>query len=104
VKELVAEAGARVLDREVRVASLDYSQPSLTFYTARRVERLHSAEAAAEFLSFEIESYLFVPAPLWEEKLAGRVPGARVVARRYDFYRNCDILAVTSASSAPGGR
>jgi 4-amino-4-deoxy-L-arabinose transferase-like glycosyltransferase len=96
VKELVRESGARVHDREARVASLDYTQPSVTFYTARRVERLQSADAAAEFLAFDIESYLFVPEPLWEEKLAGRVSGVRVAARRYDFYRNCFVLVVTN--------
>lgn len=104
VKVLVEESGARALDREVRIASLDYSQPSVTFYTARRVERLHTPEAAAEFLSFDIESYLFVPEPLWVEHLDGRVKGVRIVAKRYDFYRNCVILVVTNASSVPAGR
>jgi hypothetical protein len=98
VKELVRESGARVLDREARVASLDYTQPSVAFYTARRVVRLASPDAAAEFLApgITIESYLFVPEPLWEEKLAGRVTGVRIAARRYDFYRNCVVLVVTN--------
>ncbi len=96
VKVLVEQSGARALDREVRIASLDYSQPSVTFYTARRVERLHTPEAAAEFLSFDIESYLFVPEPLWVEHLSGKVPRGRIATKRYDFYRNCVILVVTN--------
>jgi 4-amino-4-deoxy-L-arabinose transferase-like glycosyltransferase len=98
VKELVRESGAQVLDREARIASLDYTQPSVTFYTGRRVVRLQSPDDAVGFLhpGITIESYLFVPEPLWEEKLAGRVTGVRVAARRYDFYRNCNVLVVTN--------
>ena len=69
VKVLVEQSGARQLDREVRVGSLDYTKPSITFYVGRRVERFRDPAAAAEFLAFPIESYLFVPEPIWEQKL-----------------------------------
>lgn len=97
VKELVAQSGARDLHRDVRVASFDYSQPSITFYAARRVERLHSPEAAAAFLAMPHPSYLFVPAPMWDEWVARLAePPYRIAARRYDFYHNCDILVVVN--------
>lgn len=101
VKKLVQESGAWVLDHEVRIASLDYSQPSLTFYTARRVERLHSPDEAAQFLAFDIESYLFVPEPMWVNDIKPRLKNEvadkmRVAARHYDFYRNCEVLVVTN--------
>ena len=97
VKELVAESGARDLHRDARVASFDYSQPSITFYAARRVERLHSPEAAAAFLAMPHPSYLFVPAPMWDEWVTRFAkPPYRIAARRYDFYHNCDILVVVN--------
>ncbi len=97
VKRLVAESGARQLDREVRVGSFEYTMPSLTFYVGRRVERFGDAGAAAEFLAFPIDSYLFVPEPVWEAKVKGEMSTPhRVIARRYDFQRNCDVLVVTN--------
>ena len=97
VKVLVAESGARDLHRDARIASYDYSQPSITFYAARRVERLHSPEAAAQFLAMPHPSYLFVTAPTWDEwVIRFAKPPHRIAARRYDFYRNCDILVVVN--------
>lgn len=97
VKALVSESGARVLDREARVASLDYHQPSITFYTARSVERKNTPAEAAEFLAFDIESYLFVPEPLWDNEIAPLVrTRVRKAATHYDFYRNCNVVVVTN--------
>jgi 4-amino-4-deoxy-L-arabinose transferase-like glycosyltransferase len=96
-KELVAAAGVHQPGREVRLASLDYTQPSVTFYAGRRVERLFAAAAASEFLAMPLPAYLFVPEPVWAAQLAGKVPTPhRVAARRYDLLRNCDILVVTN--------
>lgn len=96
-RSLVAQSGARQPDREVRVASLDYTQPSVTWYVERKVERLPSAEAAREFLAMPLPVYLFLPAKIWDEQLANRVePQVRVAARRYDFYRNGEVLVVTN--------
>jgi 4-amino-4-deoxy-L-arabinose transferase-like glycosyltransferase len=97
VKPLVIESGSRVLDREVRIASMDFHQPSITFYVGRRVERINTPEAAAEFLAFDIESYLFVTEPLYDEKVAPLVGSkCKKVATHYDFYRNCNVVVVTN--------
>ena len=95
-KSLVDESGAKQLDRDIRLASLDFTQQSLTFYAERRVERIPSAEAAAEFLARPRPSYLFVPAKVWDEHLAKLAGPHRIAARRYDFYRHDDILVVTN--------
>ncbi len=97
VKELVAASGARDLHRDVRLASYDYSQPSITFYAARRVERLHTPEGAAAFLAMPHPSYLFVPAPTWDDWVVRFAKSPwRIAARRYDFYRNCEVLVVVN--------
>ena len=93
-KHLVADSGVDQPDREIRLASLDYTQPSVTFYAGRRVDRLFSAAAAKEFLAMPLPAYLFVPEPVWSAQLAG-LP-YRVAARRFDLYRNCDVLVVTN--------
>lgn len=96
-KALVAESGAHQPDREVRLASLDYTQPSVTFYAERKVERMQSAAEAGTFLAMPLPAYLFVPASVWDEQLAGKVAAPhRVAARRFDFYRNGDVLVVTN--------
>ncbi|CAN5124502.1 hypothetical protein BH11PLA2_BH11PLA2_14160 [soil metagenome] len=95
-KSLVAESGAKQLDRDIRLASLDYTQESVTFYAQRRVERLRTAEAATEFLAMPRPGYLFVPAKVWDEQVMATVGPHRIAARRYDFYRNAEILVVTN--------
>jgi 4-amino-4-deoxy-L-arabinose transferase-like glycosyltransferase len=97
VKVLVEQSGARQLDRETRVGSFDYTRPSLTFYVGRRVERFTDAPAAAEFLAFPIESYLFIPEPQWEQRVKALVTTPhRVIANKYDYDRNCTVLVVTN--------
>ena len=93
----MAESGTHQPEREIRLASLDYTQPSVTFYAERKVERMQSATEARTFLAMPLPAYLFVPASVWDEQLAGRVASPhRVVARRFDFYRNGDVLVVTN--------
>jgi 4-amino-4-deoxy-L-arabinose transferase-like glycosyltransferase len=96
-KALVAESGAHDVEREVRVASYDYTQPSVTHYVGRKVDRLFEKESVARFLAMPLPVYLFVPAKTWDEQLAGRVTAPhRIAARKYDFLRNGDILVVTN--------
>jgi hypothetical protein len=99
-KELVLTSGARQTDRDVRLAALQYFQDSqsLVFYAGRKVEVVHSVEQANQFLALPRPSYLFVPEPIWTEHFAGKpaTPPHRVVARKYDFYRNADIIVVTN--------
>jgi 4-amino-4-deoxy-L-arabinose transferase-like glycosyltransferase len=92
-RELVAMSDTRQPYREIRLASLDYTQPSVTFYAERKVERLANAAAADEFLRMPMPAYVFVTAKVWQEQLGSRY---RVLARRYDFYRNDDVVVVTN--------
>jgi 4-amino-4-deoxy-L-arabinose transferase-like glycosyltransferase len=96
-KALVAASGAHDVDREVRVATFDYTQPSVTHYVGRKVERIMNEESVVRFLAMPLPVYLFVPAKTWDEKLADRVASPhRIAARKYDFLRNGDILVVTN--------
>lgn len=95
-RELVRASGVGDPGRELRLASLEWFQPTTVFYAGRRVERLDDAEDAVEFLATPTPAYLFVPAPVWD-KLAPAAPAtARVVARHFDFMKRCDILVVTN--------
>ena len=101
-KGLVSDAGVKQPDREIRIASLDYTQPSVTFYAERKVERMLDATAARVFLAMPLPAYLFVTEPVWTAQLAGTVSTPhRIVARRYDFTRNCDVLVVTNDGARP---
>ncbi len=99
-KELVQTSGAHQPDHDIRLASLQYFQDSqsLVFYAERRVDVLYTAEQADAFLAMPLPAYLFVPAPVWEEHFAGKptTPPCRIAARKYDFYRNAEILVVTN--------
>jgi 4-amino-4-deoxy-L-arabinose transferase-like glycosyltransferase len=95
-RDLVADSGAADDVRDLRLASLDYTAPSVTFYARREVRRLASPAAAAEFLSLPVPTFLFLPEPAWQlvEPLCDGY--ARVAARKYDLTRNCDVLVVTN--------
>ncbi|MFM8271006.1 MAG: hypothetical protein ACKODX_01535, partial [Gemmata sp.] len=95
-KELVRESGVSDPARDVRLAHCDWFQPSLVWYARREVKEVPSAETAAEFLAVPTPGYLFIPAKTWD-RVAGAVPTpTRIVARHYDFYRNCEIVVVTN--------
>ena len=55
-----------------------------------------NAQTAAEFLAMPRPSYLFVPAKVWDEHVAKLTGPHRIAARKYDFYRNDEILVVTN--------
>ena len=101
----------RRLDRDVHISSLEYSQPSLTYYVGRRVERLvvagHVPEAdherhllglVATSLDRPEPAYLFMPEPVWRKIEARIRPGVRTAlieaAAHYDFTRNATILVI----------
>jgi 4-amino-4-deoxy-L-arabinose transferase-like glycosyltransferase len=97
-KTLVLGSGARDLDRDIRLATYSYTSDnqSLVFYAARRVAPLFTADQAAGFLAEPLPRVLFVPAAVWEKELVARpeLAGCTVRVRKYDFYKNADILAV----------
>ena len=96
---LVADSGVADPTRDVRAGSYDWFQPSVVFYARREVQRLESPEQCAAFLATPTPGYLFVPEPTWNRWVADRVTVPhRVVARRFDFYKNCDVLVVANAA------
>ena len=87
-------------DREIRVASYQYFEPSLVFYCGREVTPLTSEAQVLELLRYPIPVYLFMPASTWSE-IAGRVDArASVLGSHRDFYKRCDVVVVTNDQSA----
>jgi 4-amino-4-deoxy-L-arabinose transferase-like glycosyltransferase len=97
-RALVATTGLGDPTRDLRVAAFGWFEPSVVFYTGREVARLDAPAAVAEFLAVPTPGYVFVHGAAWE-KLSADVPTARVVARRYDFLKRCDVLVVTNERS-----
>jgi len=91
-RELVAASGACDRQHEIRLASLDYFQPSLVFYAQREIMQLRTVEEAEAFLRCPLPAYLFLTAPAWEQ-WRERLPGYEL-ARRYDLYRRCEVVVV----------
>lgn len=95
-RELVHDLPSDLTTREVRIAAYQYFQPSLVFYCQRQVQVLKDDKEALEFLSNPLPVYLFLPAAEWEQ-LQGRVlQPARLLGKRHDLYRNCDVVVVTN--------
>lgn len=83
-------------EREIRIGSYAYTQPSLVFYCARDVSFFTSEEQTRQFLQTPLQVFLVTPAPTWD-RLTGRVKGdAQLLGRFRDMYLNCDIVVVSN--------
>lgn len=82
--------------RDVRVGCYNYFQPSLVFYCGRDVLELKSERSLREYLGTPLPVYVFVPASEWEGLATRLGASCRLVGRRRDFYRNCDVVVVTN--------
>lgn len=98
-RELVAQSGAFDLDHDIRLASLDYTQPSVTFYAQREVKRMTTPQEAADFLATPRPGYLFLLKSTWE-KMANLVTVPHeIAAHRFDFTRNEVVYVITNRIS-----
>jgi 4-amino-4-deoxy-L-arabinose transferase-like glycosyltransferase len=97
VKALVKQANLYQPDQEIRLATLNYSSDnqSLVFYAQRKMETFHTKQQADDFLAMPIPCYLLMPADVWEKEFAQQTR-YRVAGRKYDFYRNSDIVVLTN--------
>jgi 4-amino-4-deoxy-L-arabinose transferase-like glycosyltransferase len=98
-RRLVAESGACRTDQEIRVAAAGWFQPSLVFYTHREVVILKTHEELAEFLACPLPAWVFLPATEWERLGPSFAATHREVARRYDFYRRMEVVAVANRAA-----
>ena len=93
-RALVEAAGACETRHEVHIGCYGWYEPSLVFYCRREVRRLTLEDDVREHLQCPLPAFLFVPADLWQH-LEARVEGPhRILARRWDLYRNCEVLVV----------
>jgi 4-amino-4-deoxy-L-arabinose transferase-like glycosyltransferase len=104
-RELVRASGTADPARDLRLASFEWFQPSVVYYTGREVKVLESPAAVAAFLDVPTPAFLFVPEPVWKQSLAGRVSvPVRVAAKHHDFLEKCNILVVTNVISDVASR
>jgi 4-amino-4-deoxy-L-arabinose transferase-like glycosyltransferase len=84
------------VQRDVRVATYGYFQPSLVFYCRREVQRFASEGQAAVFLQRPLPSFLFVPEKVWEQMRQGTLAKTRVLARHRDLYSGQTVVVVAN--------
>jgi 4-amino-4-deoxy-L-arabinose transferase-like glycosyltransferase len=95
-RELARRIHVRRVEPDVRVASYRYFQPSLVFYARREVQCFTREAEIVEFLAYPLPVYAFMPADTWEA-LRGKVGAeCRVLGRRRDLYRHCDVVVVAN--------
>lgn len=98
---LVEEAQLKQPNRDIRLASLFWFQPSAVFYSQREIEKLTSWEQASDRLEMNAPVYLFVPEPIWNQiqKDDSKAAKYRIAARKFDYYKKYDVLVVTNEAS-----
>jgi len=96
-RPLVEQTGALCRHEDIRIGAYHLEHlPSLNFYAQREVI-LHESEAEAlAFLHYQVQVYLFLPRPVWDD-LKGHAPAtSRLIAHHPDMYRFHDIVVVTN--------
>jgi 4-amino-4-deoxy-L-arabinose transferase-like glycosyltransferase len=94
-KDLIAAAGLPRPFDEIRIATLDYFQPSLVYYAQREVTLLPNESEALIHLASPLQTYLICPAKTWDQ-LVTKAPRCRTLTKHYDLYRNVDVVVVTN--------
>ena len=104
-RRLVEEARLKQSDRDIRIASLFWFQPSLVFYSQREVEKLESPDAALDRLEMKASVYLIVPEPIWNDIQRANPKATRfhIAARQFDFHKNYNVLVITNEPLPPAG-
>jgi 4-amino-4-deoxy-L-arabinose transferase-like glycosyltransferase len=96
-RQLARGLPADQLQRDVRMSTFAYFQPSLVFYCRREMLRWVNEEQATAFLQRPLPSFLFVPEIVWkqmEPRLSATKP--RVLARHRDLYSGQTIVVVSN--------
>lgn len=91
------------LAHDLRLAAHDWFQPSLVYYSRRKVQRLNKDAEAAAFLRQPLPACLAVSAKAWE-RMRGQVPEVVELARRYDMYRRTDVVLVANPAAGRLGQ
>lgn len=96
-KHLVQQAAACQRDQEIRIGVWQVPDlASLTFYCQRDVFPQDGPNEALELLQYPVPVFLFLSERAWREIENQASELGQVVARRYSFYRNEDVLVITN--------
>jgi 4-amino-4-deoxy-L-arabinose transferase-like glycosyltransferase len=98
-RELCAALPKDQSNRDVRVGSYLYFQPSLVFYCQREVSVLADEKNVRELLDGPLPAYVFLPAEVWQNARARL--SAREVARHHDLYDGYDVVLITNENAQP---
>jgi 4-amino-4-deoxy-L-arabinose transferase-like glycosyltransferase len=95
-RALASALPADQLHREVRIAALQYSQPSLVFYCRREVACLSTEQQAIDFLRSPLPAYLVTPIESWDRLRPQTGRSCWVLERRYDLYAGQDVVLISN--------
>lgn len=86
------------LQRDVKVGTFGYFQPSLVFYCRREVERINHPDRVLDLLESPVPAYLFLPESHWDLIRQQAPSRTRVLTRHRDLYTNQVIVLATTDS------
>jgi 4-amino-4-deoxy-L-arabinose transferase-like glycosyltransferase len=88
---------ANMLGREAQLACFDYYQPSLVFYSQRKIQRLSDRLDVVDHLHSPLQTYLIVSAAKWRQLDQQVETECTIVAAAQDIYaQSKTILLVTN--------
>jgi 4-amino-4-deoxy-L-arabinose transferase-like glycosyltransferase len=91
------DVGLRQTDREMRIGAFGWLRHSMVFYARREVTRMYDPATVDQFLTLPRPAYVIVPEDVWDQVLSKAVTvPVKVIARRYDFYAQKDILVLAN--------
>jgi hypothetical protein len=94
---LVADAGARQRDLDIRVAAwqLDHL-PSLNFYVQRNVQICATEADVLTYLRYPVPVYVFLPAAEWDHLRSRADVPWHERGRRHDLYKHGDVVVISN--------
>jgi 4-amino-4-deoxy-L-arabinose transferase-like glycosyltransferase len=95
-RPLAEQMAHRQLDREVQIGCYEFYQPSLVWYTQRKVERFAHPTDAVDLLHSPTQSFLVLPTDRWEQLRSKLVKPTAIITRRWDFMVGKEIVVVTN--------
>ena len=94
-RALAAELASHRVDRDIQIGCVGPYQPGIVFYTDHHVRWIGEAEAI-DLLRSPRQTFLIVPASLWDGIRSELHVPARIIARRRDFASGREMLLITN--------
>lgn len=96
IRTLSAKIHQHKGEGEVRVATWHDFQPSMVFYSRRRVQTWFREDEALSFMKYDLQTFLFLSEDRWDQLRAHSDVPLHELGRQYDFERGHHMVLISN--------